>query len=207
MKKKTILFFALLIAVSLLLFIYTFSVLAHMPERTGDEGLWVNFLMNLPCCILIGYTDYLVSRPLQKRFSDRNVIRIALSFSLTALLVGLLAVTVNYTVARLYTHPFNIASSVFPIILWNSLIVLFIELFFYNHRQTEHQYRLIVMEKEKALYQFKALKNQINPHFLFNSLNVLASLAYEDAEKTNRFAKKLSGVYRYLLATDRKSVV
>ena len=44
-------------------------------------------------------------------------------------------------------------------------------------------------------------------HFLFNSLNVLASLAYEDAEKTNRFAKKLSGVYRYLLTThDRPSV-
>ena len=63
------------------------------------------------------------------------------------------------------------------------------------------------MEKEKALYQFEALKNQINPHFWFNSLNVLAALAYEDAEKTNRFAKKLSGVYRYLLTThDRPQV-
>ena len=43
------------------------------------------------------------------------------------------------------------------------------------------------------------LKNQINPHFLFNSLNVLASLAYQDTEKTNRFAKKLSTVYRLSL--------
>ena len=47
MKKNTILFFVLLIAASLLLFIHTFSVLAHTPERTGGEGLWVNFLMNL----------------------------------------------------------------------------------------------------------------------------------------------------------------
>ena len=43
---------------------------------------------------------------------------------------------------------------------------------------------MAVIEKEKALYQFEVLKNQINPHFLFNSLNVLASLAYQDTEKT-----------------------
>ena len=189
MKKKTILFFVLLIAASLLLFIHTFSVLAHTPERTGGEGLWVNFLMNLPCCILIGYADYRVAKSLQKRFPDRNVIRIASSILLTALPVGLFAVAINYAVARLYAHPFSIAGSVFPIMLWNSLIVLFIELFFYNRRQTEQQRRLALMEKEKALYHFETLKNQINPHFLFNSLNVLASLAYEDAEKTNRFAK------------------
>lgn len=201
MKKKTILFFVLLIAASLLLFIHTFSVLAHTPERTGGEGLWVNFLMNLPCCILIGYADYRVAKSLQKRFPDRNVIRIASSILLTALPVGLFAVAINYAVARLYAHPFSIAGSVFPIMLWNSLIVLFIELFFYNRRQIEQQRRLALMEKEKALYHFETLKNQINPHFLFNSLNVLASLAYEDAEKTNRFAKKLSGVYRYLLTT------
>ena len=102
MKKKTILFFVLLIAASLLLFIHTFSVLAHTPERTGGEGLWVNFLMNLPCCILIGYADYRVAKSLQKRFPDRNVIRIASSILLTALPVGLFAVAINYAVARLY---------------------------------------------------------------------------------------------------------
>lgn len=165
MKKKTILFFVLLIAASLLLFIHTFSVLAHTPERTGGEGLWVNFLMNLPCCILIGYADYRVAKSLQKRFPDRNVIRIASSILLTALPVGLFAVAINYAVARLYAHPFSIAGSVFPIMLWNSLIVLFIELFFYNRRQTEQQRRLALMEKEKALYHFETLKNQINPPF------------------------------------------
>lgn len=199
--------FVLLIAASLLLFIQTFSSLAHTQERTGAAGLWVNFFVNLPCCILIGYVDYRVAKSLQKRFPDRNVIRIALSISLTALPVGLLAVAANYAAARLYSHPFSIASSVFPIVLWNSLIVLFIELFFYNRRQTEQQRQLALMEKEKAIYQFEALKNQINPHFLFNSLNVLASLAYEDAEKTNRFAKKLSGVYRYLLTTHDRPLV
>lgn len=207
MKKKTILFFILLIAASLLLFIHTFSILAHTSERTGDQGVWVNFLMNLPCCLLIGYADYRVAKSLLKRFPNRNDIRIALNILLTALLVGVSAVAINYTAARLYAHPFSVAGSVFPIVLWNSLIVLFIELFFYNRRQTEQQHQLAVIEKEKVLYQYEALKSQINPHFLFNSLNVLASLAYEDAEKTNHFAKKLSGVYRYLLTTHDRPLV
>ena len=51
------------------------------------------------------------------------------------------------------------------------------------------------------------LKNQVNPHFLFNSLNTLASLAYTNADKTNFFAKKLSIVYRYLLTTSEKPSV
>ena len=63
------------------------------------------------------------------------------------------------------------------------------------------------MEKEKVQYQFEALKNQVNPHFLFNSLNVLASLAYQDADKTNLFVKKLAEVYRYLLKTSDRPTV
>ena len=65
---------------------------------------------------------------------------------------------------------------------------------FYSLQRSEMEKQMAVIEKEKALYQFEVLKNQINPHFLFNSLNVLASLAYQDTEKTNRFAKKLSTV-------------
>ncbi len=83
---------------------------------------------------------------------------------------------------------------------WNWIIVLQLEIVFSKSRRDK-------IEKEKARYQFIALKNQVNPHFLFNSLSVLASLAYEDADKTSAFAKKLSSVYRYLLTTSEKPAV
>ena len=68
--------------------------------------------------------------------------------------------------------------------------------------------QMAVIEKEKALYQFEVLKNQINPHFLFNSLNVLASpLLIRIPKRRNRFAKKLSTVYRYLLTTHGRATV
>ena len=94
-----------------------------------------------------------------------------------------------------------------PSLLVGGIILLCVELYLFGVRHSHDSKRLLEIEKEKAKYQYEALKNQINPHFLFNCLNVVASLAYEDPEKTNLFAKKLSNVYRYLLATRTKNAV
>jgi len=55
--------------------------------------------------------------------------------------------------------------------------------------------------------QYQSLKQQLNPHFLFNSLNALSSLVYQDADKSARFIKQLSNVYRYVLEHSNKEVV
>jgi two-component system LytT family sensor kinase len=55
--------------------------------------------------------------------------------------------------------------------------------------------------------QFEALRNQINPHFLFNSFNVLSSLVYKDADTSSKFISQLSNVYRYLLYNQDKKIV
>lgn len=54
--------------------------------------------------------------------------------------------------------------------------------------------------KQQALQQeFDTLKNQVNPHFLFNCFNTLSSLITEDKERAEVFLNELSKVYRYLL--------
>ena len=55
------------------------------------------------------------------------------------------------------------------------------------------------LEKEAILAQFEALKSQVNPHFLFNSLSILTSLVHEDPDLSEQFIKQLSKAYRYLL--------
>lgn len=55
------------------------------------------------------------------------------------------------------------------------------------------------LEKLNLQSQLDVLKNQINPHFLFNSLNSLSSLIADDPEKAELFVDKLSKVYRYIL--------
>jgi LytS/YehU family sensor histidine kinase len=55
------------------------------------------------------------------------------------------------------------------------------------------------LKKENALAQFEALKNQVSPHFLFNSLSILSSLVHVDANLSEKFIDQLSKAYRYIL--------
>ncbi len=62
------------------------------------------------------------------------------------------------------------------------------------------------LKRESLTSQFEVLKQQVNPHFLFNSLNTLTNLVYEDADQSARFIKQLSNVYRYVLDSHGKEV-
>lgn len=73
--------------------------------------------------------------------------------------------------------------------------------YYYKLRRAE-------MEKEELLRinlltQYDSLKQQVNPHFLFNSLNSLSSLIRIDPDKAEHFVEELSQVYRYLLQSNQ----
>lgn len=63
------------------------------------------------------------------------------------------------------------------------------------------------LQAENILNQYEALKNQLNPHMLFNSLNTLRTLVREDQEKAQEYIQELSRVLRYTLqGNDSRSV-
>jgi two-component system, LytTR family, sensor kinase len=63
------------------------------------------------------------------------------------------------------------------------------------------------LEKEKSQVQFDNLKNQLNPHFLFNALTSLNSLIFENQQLASEFLQQLSKVYRYVLQNKNKNFV
>ncbi|HCN11752.1 MAG TPA: histidine kinase, partial [Chryseobacterium sp.] len=60
---------------------------------------------------------------------------------------------------------------------------------------------------KSANAQFESLKNQLDPHFLFNSLNVLSSLIDENPNLAQRFTSSMSKIYRYVLEQKDKELV
>jgi len=85
------------------------------------------------------------------------------------------------------------------------------ELFFDRQDFRLYQKRLIQAEKEKEQLrvanmqsQLDVLKQQVNPHFLFNSLNTLSALISEAPQQAEQFVDKLSGVYRYVLRANEQ---
>ncbi len=60
---------------------------------------------------------------------------------------------------------------------------------------------------EMLRYKYESLQNQINPHFLFNSFNVLSDLVYEDQKKAVNFIGQMSQLFRYVLDSRDKELV
>ncbi len=77
--------------------------------------------------------------------------------------------------------------------------------------ETEKKNEILIeneqLKHENLLVQLTSLKNQLNPHFLFNSLNTLSWLINEDKAKSQRYLQKLSQVLRYSLSMQEQSLV
>ncbi len=63
------------------------------------------------------------------------------------------------------------------------------------------------LQKANIASELSGLKEQINPHFLFNSLNTLSTLVHEDANRADNFISKLANVYRYILDKNQEQLV
>lgn len=87
------------------------------------------------------------------------------------------------------------------------LVYTFLSIVNFGEQMQATQNEAIRLQKEFAQTRLQALKNQVNPHFLFNSLSVLSSLVHIDADLSEQFIEQLSKAYRYILEQKDKEVV
>ena len=95
--------------------------------------------------------------------------------------------------------------------LVNVICVLFVThvyetVFMVKEQQTE-QMKNLDLQRAKAEAELAALKNQIDPHFMFNSLNTLTHLIDQEPEKATVFTENLAEVYRYILSQKDQTLV
>lgn len=79
------------------------------------------------------------------------------------------------------------------------LIIAYEVIMVYKDLAVQDARERVLIEKELHVARYESLKNQINPHFLFNSFSVLSSLISEDAKLAEAFVNSLSRMYRYIL--------
>ncbi|WP_424494278.1 2TM domain-containing protein [Salinimicrobium sp. GXAS 041] len=94
----------------------------------------------------------------------------------------------------------------FPLLL-TALVSLFFHLVYFYRALQEKKVTEQKIIAGTASAKFESLKNQIDPHFLFNSLNVLTSLIEENPEQAQKFTTSLSKIYRYVLEQKDKELV
>jgi two-component system LytT family sensor kinase len=181
------------------------------------EDLWNNFHKQLSAHYVVIFAmciaDYLLLLFLNKYlpYSKNIFLRIVADIAGITLICLILLWIFNFFIYDVFLIPqeglppflvkFAFAMST------NIPILLVFELIHYF--QSEQK---AIADSEKAkrkvlLFQHETLRSQINPHFLFNSLNVLSSLIYINQENANKFTKALSKTYRYVLSLTQQPVV
>ena len=101
-------------------------------------------------------------------------------------------------------------------IIWQSTLIILVAVVFITHvyetvflvKETESEMiKNEQLERAKAEAELEALKNQIDPHFIFNSLNTLSHLIEEKPIKAKQFNDNLADVYRYILQNKARDLV
>lgn len=154
--------------------------------------------------LFFGYIIRLIDIGLDKSYPfERNPAkRIFIQFLITLFaLTAMRIIPYLLLYDRFPYHPSpEIIAATYAINIFMVLSVI-LSIFGYHFFVRWKQEKLIAaeLEKEKALVQYDNLKNQLNPHFLFNALSSLNSLIFENPQLASDFLQQLSKVYRYVL--------
>lgn len=146
--------------------------------------------------------------PLERQVSRKLTFMILTFFVITGLF--LLLIFKGYEKISIFNYVFNEHGFVWAYI-GMGIINTFLTLLFEGIDRYE-SWSVNLKETEKLRNVFKqsqlqGLKSQLNPHFLFNSLNSLASLISEDEEEAEQFLNEMSKVYRYMLRNEDDQLV
>jgi hypothetical protein len=132
-----------------------------------------------------------------------------LLFFITAMVVAIIIFAlfiVFFNIIRGYGWPdlsliFKQSIGIFKLV---AIALLFTTPIFFFIPWQESMKREFELREQNLIFQNETLKNQVNPHFLFNSLNTLSSLVNTHVEIAGQFIGKLSTIYRYILDNSTK---
>lgn len=196
----------------LALFILIFSY-------SSATASWKAFLITYGWALAICYTQWIghtfFFNLLDKRFSWQREPRkraifgslVIIAYAVIAyLLVSLLMHWIVYGSIPEQALRWGIKTSYVAIFVSFAVSIVFLAWGFFQSWKNS----LLETERvnaEMLRYKYESLQNQINPHFLFNSFNVLSDLVYEDQKKAVTFIKQMSQLFRYVLDRRDKELV
>jgi two-component system, LytTR family, sensor kinase len=160
--------------------------------------------------IICGYVAVALKArfPTEKQMAKRLTLMILMFLIITGLFLFFLFT--GYETIGFYGYTFNENGFIWAYICMGIVNIFLTFLHEGIARYEEWKANLKETEQVRLSYkhsQLLGLKSQINPHFLFNSLNTLSSLISEDEETAEKFLDEMSKIYRYLLRNDDDQLV
>ncbi|MEW5676084.1 histidine kinase [Flavobacterium enshiense] len=198
-----------------------FVVLTFLSWLTGQNiALDNNLLMNLQYTLLYSVCLYMTNSFIfifldkvfaNNRFTFKRVlIGFISSFVVSVFTIFLLRIFEEVVIERDTLEEFinnERAANYLVATIITFIITLIVHSVYFYRSYQENRVKEQKIIAGTASAKFESLKNQIDPHFLFNSLNVLSSLIEENPESAQKFTSSLSKIYRYVLEQRDKELV
>ncbi|MCI3938722.1 2TM domain-containing protein [Chryseobacterium aahli] len=212
-RKELIILFWISMGTSLFFFF------AFTDEKT-IENFFLTVLISCMYSFVLGVGNGLINEFLNKRFpwSEATTKRAIISI-ISILIANIILVHfcnyMNFVVFQKAATTHEYFSGRYNFTNWFTInIALLISTFLHAKgfmEELKKTSRKEVVEQKliakSANAQFESLKNQLDPHFLFNSLNVLSSLIDENPTQAQKFTASMSKIYRYVLEQKDKELV
>jgi sensor histidine kinase YesM len=162
-------------------------------------SLIAGFMIALPDLFIISYLNKIAIWGI-KTFK-RILIQLGFAVSIAVVISTIITLFANWL--RPYTEDFT------GVLIYNALIysvvniivMAILEAWIYFNESKHAKQMAENLQEELSQIKFEVLKSQINPHFMFNSLNVLSGLINKDVVKAQQFIDEFSQIYRYVLET------
>ncbi|WP_343611232.1 2TM domain-containing protein [Chryseobacterium oranimense] len=188
-------------------------------ERTLKSFI-MTLLLSTMYSFVLGVGNGLINDFLNKKFPWSETTRTRAILSIISIIIGNFILVyfcnyMNYVVIQKVATTEEFFSKKYGVTNWFMInIALLISAFLHAKgfmEELKKTSRKEVVEQKliakSANAQFESLKNQLDPHFLFNSLNVLSSLIDENPAQAQKFTASMSKIYRYVLEQKDKELV
>lgn len=184
------------------------------------ENFIMTLLLSTMYSFVLGVGNGLINDFLNKKFPWSETTKTRAALSIISIIIGNFILVyfcnyMNYVVIQKVATTEAFFSKKYGVTNWFMInIALLISAFLHAKsfmEELKKTSRKEIVEQKliatSANAQFESLKNQLDPHFLFNSLNVLSSLIDENPQQAQKFTASMSKIYRYVLEQKDKELV
>ncbi|QNR23106.1 sensor histidine kinase [Croceimicrobium hydrocarbonivorans] len=180
-------------------------------SKIWDDMLY-SFMMSLGISLSVGLNEHLLDRrfPWLEHPGKRLILEI-LGISLFGFSASFLMNVLFFTLFGMIDYnnfPWEtmLNNALIPLYVGYVISAIFISRGFLGRAKAE-AVRAEKLQTEKYRSEVRVLRDQLNPHFLFNSLNILTNMVYEDADRSAAYIRQLSRFYRYVLEVQDEDTV
>jgi sensor histidine kinase YesM len=184
-----------------------------MNERHGFS-FWTDYLYTLFTAMLLWEVNRLVIIYTRRRFatyreSGERILWTAVGIIVITVFIVTL-ISIFYDVTDWWGYEYTLKNYLynnFAALTYCVIIGGIYEGTYYFRKWKHVEIKAEMLKKENLQSQLESLKQQVNPHFLFNSLNTLSFLMRKDVDRAELFLDELSKVYRYLLQNNEDGLI